>query len=150
MVLRRASGEFASNLTGLTSTFAHQAVLAMRNARLFTEVDHKGRELAAAHETVQQQAAKLQEQTYELRNWNRSLEERVEKQLGEIGRIKRLERFLAPQVAQLIGSITESRGPVEFRGKNEDQDHLVDNIHYEAAEAAMGVTAARSPGPSLR
>ena len=85
-------------------TFAHQAVLAMRNARLFTEVDHKGRELAAAHETVQQQAAKLEVQTDQLRNWNRSLEERVEKQLGEIERIKRLERFLAPQVAQLIAS----------------------------------------------
>ncbi|MCP3474816.1 GAF domain-containing protein [Bradyrhizobium sp. CCGUVB1N3] len=104
VVLRRAAGEFASSLTGLMRTFAHQAVLAMRNARLFTEVDHKGRELAAAHETVQQQAAKLQEQTEQLRNWNRSLEERVEKQLGEIGRIKRLERFLAPQVAQLIAS----------------------------------------------
>ncbi|HKW85090.1 MAG TPA: adenylate/guanylate cyclase domain-containing protein, partial [Burkholderiaceae bacterium] len=104
VVLRRAAGEFAGSLTGLMRTFAHQAVLAMRNARLFTEVDHKGRELAAAHETVQQQAAKLQEQTEQLRNWNRSLEERVEKQLGEIGRIKRLERFLAPQVAQLIAS----------------------------------------------
>jgi class 3 adenylate cyclase/HAMP domain-containing protein len=104
VVLRRAAGEFASSLTGLMRTFAHQAVLAMRNARLFSEVDHKGRELAAAHETVQQQAAKLQEQTEQLRNWNRSLEERVEKQLGEIGRIKRLERFLAPQVAQLIAS----------------------------------------------
>lgn len=104
VVLRRASGEFAAGVTGLMRTFAHQAVLAMRNARLFTEVDHKGRELAAAHETVQQQAAKLQEQTEQLRNWNRSLEERVEKQLGEIERIKRLERFLAPQVAQLIAS----------------------------------------------
>ncbi|TPQ41012.1 adenylate cyclase [Bradyrhizobium guangdongense] len=104
VVLRRASGEFAAGLTGLMRTFAHQAVLAMRNARLFTEVDHKGRELEAAHETVQQQAAKLQEQTEQLRNWNRSLEERVEKQLGEIERIKRLERFLAPQVAQLIAS----------------------------------------------
>ncbi|MEK9283555.1 MULTISPECIES: adenylate/guanylate cyclase domain-containing protein [unclassified Bradyrhizobium] len=104
VVLRRARGEFAGSLTGLMRTFANQAVLAMRNARLFTEVDHKGRELAAAHETVQQQAAKLQEQTEQLRNWNRSLEERVEKQLGEIGRIKRLERFLAPQVAQLIAS----------------------------------------------
>ncbi|MBR0718540.1 adenylate/guanylate cyclase domain-containing protein [Bradyrhizobium liaoningense] len=104
VMLRRASGEFAAGLTGLMRTFAHQAVLAMRNARLFTEVDHKGRELAAAHETVQQQAAKLQEQTEQLRNWNRSLEERVEKQLGEIERIKRLERFLAPQVAQLIAS----------------------------------------------
>ncbi len=85
-------------------TFAHQSVLAMRNARLFTEVDQKGRELATAHSTVQQQAGKLQEQTDQLRDWNKSLEERVEKQLGEIERSRRLERFLAPQVAQLIAS----------------------------------------------
>ena len=50
------------------------------------------------------QAAKLKEQTEQLTDWNRSLEERVEKQLGEIERIRRLERFLAPQVAQLIAS----------------------------------------------
>ena len=57
-----------------------------------------------AHSTVQQQADKLQEQTDQLMDWNKSLEERVEKQLGEIERIRRLERFLAPQVAQLIAS----------------------------------------------
>jgi adenylate cyclase len=104
VVLRRSLGEFSANLTGLMRTFGHQAALAMRNARLFHEVDQKGRELEAAHSTVQQQAAKLQEQTDQLLNWNRSLEERVEKQLGEIERIRRLERFLAPQVAQLIAS----------------------------------------------
>jgi class 3 adenylate cyclase/HAMP domain-containing protein len=104
VVLRRSAGEFSPNLIGLMRTFAHQAVLAMRNARLFSEVDQKGRELAAAHSTVQQQAGKLQEQTDQLLNWNKSLEERVEKQLGEIERIRRLERFLAPQVAQLIAS----------------------------------------------
>jgi class 3 adenylate cyclase/HAMP domain-containing protein len=104
VVLRRAAGEFPQNLIALMRTFAHQAVLAMRNARLFSEVDHKGRELAAAHETVQQQATQLQAQTEQLKNWNRSLEERVEKQLGEIERIRKLERFLAPQVAQLIAS----------------------------------------------
>ena len=103
-MLRQSAGEFSPNLIGLMKTFAHQSVLAMRNARLFTEVDHKGRELATAHSTVQQQATKLQEQTDELKNWNRSLEERVEKQLAEIERIRRLERFLAPQVAQLIAS----------------------------------------------
>ena len=85
-------------------TFAHQSVLAMRNARLFTEVNQKSRELETAHSTVQQQAAKLQEQTEQLKDWNRSLEERVETQLGEIERIRKLERFLAPQVAQLIAS----------------------------------------------
>ena len=50
------------------------------------------------------QADKLQEQTDQLKDWNKSLEERVETQLGEIERIRRLERFLAPQVAQLIAS----------------------------------------------
>jgi class 3 adenylate cyclase/HAMP domain-containing protein len=104
IVLRKESGEFSANLIGLMQTFAHQAVLAMRNARLFSEVDQKGRELASAHETVQKQAGKLQEQTDQLKNWNKSLEERVEKQLTEIERIRRLERFLAPQVAQLIAS----------------------------------------------
>jgi class 3 adenylate cyclase/HAMP domain-containing protein len=104
IVLRKDIGEFSSNLIGLMQTFAHQSVLAMRNARLFHEVDQKGRELASAHETVQKQAGKLREQTDQLLNWNRSLEERVEKQLAEIERIRRLERFLAPQVAQLIAS----------------------------------------------
>ena len=104
VVLRRNAGEFSANLIGLMKTFAHQAVLAMRNARLFTEVDHKSRELQDANNIVRQQADKLQEQTDQLRDWNRSLEERVETQLGEIERIRRLERFLAPQVAQLIAS----------------------------------------------
>ena len=104
VVLRRATGDFSPNLIGLMRTFAHQSVLAMRNARLFTEVDQKGRELAQTHDVVQQQAGKLQEQTEQLLDWNKSLEERVEKQLGEIERIRRLERFLPPQVAQLIAS----------------------------------------------
>src|SRR6185312_2798622 len=97
VVLRKTAGEFSSNLIGLMKTFAHQSVLAMRNARLFTEVDHKSHELESANEIVREQADKL-------RDWNRSLEERVETQLGEIERIRKLERFLAPQVAQLIAS----------------------------------------------
>lgn len=104
IMLRRSAGAFSPNLVGLMQTFAHQAALAMRNARLFHEVDRKGKELAIAHGVVQQQADKLQEQTYRLLNWNRSLEERVEAQLGEIERIRRLERFLAPQVAQIVAS----------------------------------------------
>jgi class 3 adenylate cyclase/HAMP domain-containing protein len=104
VVLRREAGDFPPNMIGLMRTFAHQSVLAMRNARLFTEVDQKGRELASANSVVREQADKLTEQTEQLKNWNRSLEERVEKQLGEIERIRKLERFLAPQVAQLIAS----------------------------------------------
>ncbi|WFU25222.1 adenylate/guanylate cyclase domain-containing protein [Bradyrhizobium sp. CB1717] len=110
VVLRRPSGEFAGSLIGLMRTFANQAVLAMRNARLFTEVDHKSHALEAAHETVRAQADKLRVQTEQLKDWNKSLEERVETQLGEIERIRKLERFLAPQVAQLIASSDSPEG----------------------------------------
>lgn len=37
-------------------------------------------------------------------SWNRSLEERVAKQVAAIERIDRLRRFLPPQVAQVIAS----------------------------------------------
>ncbi|MBR0837825.1 HAMP domain-containing protein [Bradyrhizobium manausense] len=110
VVLRRASGAFEGSLTGLMRTFANQAVLAMRNARLFTEVDDKSHALETANETVRAQADKLREQTEQLKNWNKSLEERVETQLGEIERIRKLERFLAPQVAQLIASSDSPEG----------------------------------------
>ena len=110
VVLRHARGEFARGLTGLMRTFANQAVLAMRNARLFTEVDHKSHALEKANETVRAQADQLREQTEQLKNWNKSLEERVATQLGEIERIRKLERFLAPQVAQLIASSDSPEG----------------------------------------
>ena len=56
------------------------------------------------HDTVQAQATKLKEQTEQLSSWNRLLEERVATQLAEIERIGRLQRFLAPQVVQMIAS----------------------------------------------
>ncbi|MDA9431676.1 adenylate/guanylate cyclase domain-containing protein [Bradyrhizobium sp. CCBAU 51627] len=110
VVLRRSSGTFEGSLTGLMRTFANQAVLAMRNARLFTEVDHKSHALETANETVRAQADKLKQQTEQLKDWNKSLEERVKTQLGEIERIRKLERFLAPQVAQLIASSDSPEG----------------------------------------
>jgi len=54
------------------------------------------------HDTIALQTEKLKEQTEQLSSWNRLLEERVEKQLAEIERISRLQRFLPPQVAQMI------------------------------------------------
>jgi class 3 adenylate cyclase/HAMP domain-containing protein len=101
---RKTRGDFPPNTIGLMYTLAHQSVLAVNNAGLFREVDRRGRELSAAHDTVQQQAAKLKEQTEQLLSWNALLEERVATQLGEIERISRLQRFLAPQVAQVIAS----------------------------------------------
>ncbi len=58
--------------------------------------------IKALHDTVQAQAQRLEEQATELAAWNKTLEERVAAQLGEIERISRLKRFLAPQIAERI------------------------------------------------
>jgi adenylate cyclase len=56
------------------------------------------------HDTVQHQAKRLEGQAAELAGWNRRLEERVAQQLGEIEKVGRLKRFLAPQLAEMIVS----------------------------------------------
>ena len=52
---------------------------------------------------------KVSAQAADLANWNRTLEERVEQQLAQIGRMDRLKRFLSPQVAELILSSGDDR-----------------------------------------
>ena len=58
--------------------------------------------IKALHDQVQAQAA-------DLAAWNRTLEQRVAEQLGEIERVGRLKRFLSPQVAELVVSSGDVR-----------------------------------------
>src|SRR6266508_3420161 len=53
--------------------------------------------IKAYHDTIQAQ-------TTELAEWNRTLEERVQAQVDELQRMSRLQRFLSPQLAELIVS----------------------------------------------
>jgi class 3 adenylate cyclase/AmiR/NasT family two-component response regulator len=61
------------------------------------------------HDTVQEQASRLEDQAAELALWNQDLEGRVRAQLAEIERIGMLKRFLAPQLAELIVSRGDER-----------------------------------------
>jgi len=58
--------------------------------------------IKALHDTVQEQARRLEDQAGELALWNQDLEARVQAQLGQIERMGALKRFLAPQLAELI------------------------------------------------
>jgi class 3 adenylate cyclase/CheY-like chemotaxis protein len=49
------------------------------------------------HDTIEGQAAELAE-------WNRTLERRVQEQVGQLERLGRLRRFLSPQLADLVVS----------------------------------------------
>jgi hypothetical protein len=48
-------------------------------------------------------------QAADLASWNKALEQRVADQLGQIERVGRLKRFLAPQIAELILSERDER-----------------------------------------
>jgi class 3 adenylate cyclase/CheY-like chemotaxis protein len=60
--------------------------------------------IKALQDTVQEQAARLEAQAAQLREWNQTLEQKVAEQVSELDRVSRLRRFLAPQLADVIVS----------------------------------------------
>jgi class 3 adenylate cyclase/CheY-like chemotaxis protein len=68
------------------------------------------------HDTVRDQAARLEEQSAQLEEWNRTLEQRVVDQCTELERVGRLKRFLSPQLAELVVS-SEDKGLLESHRK---------------------------------
>ena len=63
-MIRRAPGEFPPEVVELLKTFATQSAMAIQNARLFREVEEKGRQLAVASQHKSQFLANM---SHELR-----------------------------------------------------------------------------------
>ena len=102
---RRIDIRTGDELEALADQFNHMtAQLQESYAHLEQRVEERTRELSEAHQTVQEQATRLETQSAQLAEWNRELEQRVSEQLDELERAGRLKRFLPPQLADLIVS----------------------------------------------
>lgn len=103
IILVTAKGDTKDIIAGLESGGDEYLTKPVDTAALLARVRSILR-IKQLHDEVQSQAARLEAQAAELAEWNRSLEERVARQIGEIERISRLKRFLPPQVADLVVS----------------------------------------------
>jgi class 3 adenylate cyclase len=97
---RRELKPFTASQIKLVQTFADQAVIGIENARAFSELQEKNRQ--------------VEEQSAELAEWNRTLETRVDEQVGQLGRMSKLTRFLSPKISDLIMS-GEADDPLKTR-----------------------------------
>jgi adenylate cyclase len=101
VILVTAKADAADVVAGLDSGGDDYLTKPVDHASLSARVKAMLR-IKALHDTVQGQAQRLKAQAAELATWNQTLEERVAAQLGQIERIGRLKRFLAPQIAETI------------------------------------------------
>lgn len=103
VILVTARADAADVVAGLESGGDDYLIKPVDHAALMARVRAMLR-IKGLHDTVREQAARLEEQAAALATLNRTLEERVAAQVEEIDRIGRLKRFLAPQIAESIVS----------------------------------------------
>ncbi len=84
VVVRKSAGEFAPEVIDLLRTFATQSALAIQNARLFREIEDKGRQLEAASRHKSEFLANMSHELRTPLNAITGFSEVLERMFGEI------------------------------------------------------------------
>jgi signal transduction histidine kinase len=109
VVRRKAPGEFPKSTVELLQTFAAQSVLAIQNARLFSEIGEKSRQLAEASEHKSQFLASMSHELRTPLNAIIGLSEMIVTNAAKFGAEKVLEPLRRVNTAgtHLLGLINE-------------------------------------------
>jgi signal transduction histidine kinase len=153
-VIRKATGEFTPEVVDLLRTFATQSALAIQNARLFREIEEKGRELEAASRHKSEFLANM---SHELRTplnaiigFSEVLAEGMfgevnEKQIEYLNDILESGRHLLSLINDILDLSKIEAGRMELEPTDFDLPSAIDNALILVRERASrrGITLGR-------
>ena len=145
VVRRKAPGEFPKSTIELLQTFAAQSVLAIQNARLFSEIEEKGRQLAEASQHKSQFLASMSHELRTPLNAIIGLTEMMVTNAARFGTEKAQEPLRRVNAAgtHLLGLINEvldlskiEAGKLELNSEPVNLARLIDEVIGTAGQLA--------------
>jgi len=145
VVRRKAPGEFPKNTIDLLQTFAAQSVLAIQNARLFSEIEDKSRQLQLASENKSQFVASMSHELRTPLNAIIGLTDMLvtnaarfgtEKAKEPLQRVHRAGAHLLGLINQVLDLSKIEAGKLELNPQNVQLARLVDEVVGTARQLA--------------
>ena len=145
VVRRKAPGEFPKNTIELLQTFAAQSVLAIQNARLFSEIEEKSRQLAEASEHKSQFVASMSHELRTPLNAIIGLTEMMvtnaarfgtEKALEPLQRVNRAGTHLLGLINEVLDLSKIEAGKLELNPQTVQLAPLIDEVVGTARQLA--------------
>jgi signal transduction histidine kinase/CheY-like chemotaxis protein/HAMP domain-containing protein len=146
VVRRKASGEFSKNTIDLLRTFAAQSVLAIQNARLFQEIEEKGRQLELASQHKSQFVASMSHELRTPLNAIIGLTEMMvtnaprfgtEKAAEPLKRVHRAGQHLLGLINQVLDLSKIEAGKLELNPESVNLAPLIDEVVGTARQLAQ-------------
>src|SRR5438552_3294290 len=146
VVRRKTPGEFSKNTIDLLRTFAAQSVLAIQNARLFQEIEEKGRQLELASQHKSQFVASMSHELRTPLNAIIGLTEMMvtnatrfgtEKAAEPLKRVHRAGQHLLGLINQVLDLSKIEAGKLELNPESVNLPPLIDEVIGTARQLAQ-------------